>query len=73
MQYSPQDLDPDCRAATATEVRNPASRISAALALPSLVRGELVPHPAKRYTNGIGPKRLRACVAATGGHFEHPL
>jgi len=64
MQYSPQDLDPDCWAA---------SRVSAALRLPSLVRGELVPHPAKRYKNGVRPKRLRACVAATGGHFERPL
>ena len=49
IQYSPQDLDPECWAATATGVSNPASRVSAALGLPSLAHGELVPHPAKRY------------------------
>jgi len=37
------------------------------------MRGELVPYPAKRYKNGAEPKRLRACVAANSGHFEHPL
>ena len=49
IQYSPWDLDPDCWAASATKVWHLASRVSAALGLPSLVRGELVPHPAERY------------------------
>jgi len=49
------------------------SGVSHISSLPSLACGELVPHPAERYKSGIGPKRLHACVAATGGHFEHPL
>ena len=73
IQYSPQDLDPDRWAATATEVWNPASRVWAAVGLQSLVHGELVPHPAKRYKNGVRPKCLGACVIANSGHFEHPL
>jgi len=55
------------------EIRRLAYQHSAALGLPSLVRGELVPHPSERCKNGVGPKLLRARVTANGGHFDHPL